>query len=219
MPELPDVEAYRRTLRDHALGKRIRAVQALDPAVLRNSGLRAASSKLVRHSFVASERHGVRRDTAHFRPRRWVAGPRSGVPCANPISSKPYRTARCERGGVAFHTVDSRDFGETGSGAGRGVQRDTCVARSVSSRPLASLCIYPAGTRKSCCLARSYWGSGGWPIPHNREVHTDAHPPEVFLACVEVTTNSVGNRVALPASSGTIGRVPDDGSRRTAPRC
>jgi formamidopyrimidine-DNA glycosylase len=68
MPELPDVEAYRRTLRDHALGKRIRAVQALDPAVLRNSGLRAASSKLVRHSFVASERHGkwvIARLTGH----------------------------------------------------------------------------------------------------------------------------------------------------------
>jgi formamidopyrimidine-DNA glycosylase len=58
VPELPDVEGYRRTLRDHALGKRIRAVDAIDPAVVRNATARTASSALVRHTFVAEERRG-----------------------------------------------------------------------------------------------------------------------------------------------------------------
>jgi formamidopyrimidine-DNA glycosylase len=68
VPELPDVEGYRRTFRDHALGKRIRAVEVFDPAVLRNATVRTVSSTLVRHSFVAEERHGkwlIARLTGH----------------------------------------------------------------------------------------------------------------------------------------------------------
>jgi formamidopyrimidine-DNA glycosylase len=58
VPELPDVEGYGRTLREHALGKRIRAVEAIDPAVVRNATVQSVSSALVRHTFVGEERRG-----------------------------------------------------------------------------------------------------------------------------------------------------------------
>jgi hypothetical protein len=58
VPELPDVEGYGRTLRGHALGKRIRAVEAIDPAVVRNATARTASSALIGRAFVAEERRG-----------------------------------------------------------------------------------------------------------------------------------------------------------------
>jgi formamidopyrimidine-DNA glycosylase len=58
VPELPDVEGYRRTLHEHALGKRIRAVDAIDPAIVRNTTVYSASSALVRRAFVGEERRG-----------------------------------------------------------------------------------------------------------------------------------------------------------------
>jgi formamidopyrimidine-DNA glycosylase len=58
VPELPDVEGYRRTLGAHALDKPIAGLEAIDPAVLRNASPRSASRALVRLAFRASERRG-----------------------------------------------------------------------------------------------------------------------------------------------------------------
>jgi formamidopyrimidine-DNA glycosylase len=58
VPELPDVEAYGRTFRHHALGKRIRALEVIDPAVFRNVTANEASTALVGRTFVGEERRG-----------------------------------------------------------------------------------------------------------------------------------------------------------------
>jgi formamidopyrimidine-DNA glycosylase len=58
VPELPDVEGYRRILSAQALGKRITAIEVDDQAVLRNTTTQAASLALVRRSFAAAERRG-----------------------------------------------------------------------------------------------------------------------------------------------------------------
>ncbi|NIK59783.1 Fpg/Nei family DNA glycosylase [Kribbella shirazensis] len=58
MPELPDVEGFRRVLTEHALGRRIRQVEVLDAGVLRGvtgAGLRRA---LTGHQFREPWRHG-----------------------------------------------------------------------------------------------------------------------------------------------------------------
>ncbi|HZX08764.1 DNA-formamidopyrimidine glycosylase family protein [Kribbella sp.] len=58
MPELPDVEGFRRVLADHAAGRPIRRVEVLDAGVLRGvtaTGLRHA---LVGHRFRRPWRHG-----------------------------------------------------------------------------------------------------------------------------------------------------------------
>jgi formamidopyrimidine-DNA glycosylase len=58
MPELPDVEGFRRVLAEHAVGRRIRDVDVLDAGVLRGvtgAGLRRA---LTGHQFRRPWRHG-----------------------------------------------------------------------------------------------------------------------------------------------------------------
>ncbi|MEU6646130.1 DNA-formamidopyrimidine glycosylase family protein [Saccharomonospora sp. NPDC046836] len=58
MPELPDVEGFRRVLAEHAVGEPVRAVEVLDEQVLHGvdaDGLRAAVSG---HRFAEPQRHG-----------------------------------------------------------------------------------------------------------------------------------------------------------------
>jgi formamidopyrimidine-DNA glycosylase len=57
MPELPDVEAYRRFFRRHAAGKRVRTVGA-DPTILRNTTPQRLSRALRGRRFEDPDRHG-----------------------------------------------------------------------------------------------------------------------------------------------------------------
>ncbi|HJP65748.1 MAG TPA: DNA-formamidopyrimidine glycosylase family protein [Actinomycetota bacterium] len=57
MPELPDVEAYRRFFRRHAAGKRVRSVGA-DPTILRNISPQRLSRALRGRTFEEPDRHG-----------------------------------------------------------------------------------------------------------------------------------------------------------------
>ncbi|MFI7709177.1 Fpg/Nei family DNA glycosylase [Nonomuraea sp. NPDC049480] len=57
MPELPDVEGFRRVLSEHA-GEPIRAVRVRDPGVLRGIGARQLAGALRGHRFERPRRHG-----------------------------------------------------------------------------------------------------------------------------------------------------------------
>jgi formamidopyrimidine-DNA glycosylase len=58
MPELPDVEGFRRYLARHAKGRRIVEVDVLDPELVRNRTPRAFARNLERQRFGAPRRHG-----------------------------------------------------------------------------------------------------------------------------------------------------------------
>ncbi|OBF27165.1 formamidopyrimidine-DNA glycosylase [Mycobacterium sp. ACS1612] len=58
MPELPDVEGFRRALADELPGRRIQAVDVRDAGVLRNTTARALTRNLVKHTFGEPARHG-----------------------------------------------------------------------------------------------------------------------------------------------------------------
>lgn len=57
MPELPDVEGYRRYFRRYAAGKRVASVEA-EPDILRNTTLRALRRALTGHLLAEPKRHG-----------------------------------------------------------------------------------------------------------------------------------------------------------------
>ena len=57
MPELPDVEVYRRFFREHATGKTVRSVGA-DPTILRNIDPRGLARALRGRRFEDPDRHG-----------------------------------------------------------------------------------------------------------------------------------------------------------------
>src|SRR5262245_50111367 len=57
MPELPDVEGFRRFFEEHAAGKRVRTVRG-DPAIVRNASPRAIDRALKGRSFITTERIG-----------------------------------------------------------------------------------------------------------------------------------------------------------------
>lgn len=58
MPELPDVEIFRRYLQSTALHKKIRTVSVADAAVLEGIDESHFSRKLLGHSFESAQRHG-----------------------------------------------------------------------------------------------------------------------------------------------------------------
>jgi formamidopyrimidine-DNA glycosylase len=58
VPELPDVEGFRRVLSDHAVGRRIRYVDVLDAGVLRGVTAAELRRALVGHQFRSPWRHG-----------------------------------------------------------------------------------------------------------------------------------------------------------------
>ena len=58
MPELPDVEGFRRELANRLPGRRVRNVQVRDAGVLRNRSARALDRELAGHRFRAPRRHG-----------------------------------------------------------------------------------------------------------------------------------------------------------------
>ena len=58
MPELPDVEGFRRELAGALPGRQIKHVQVRDPGVLRNTTAMAFGRRLNSHRFKAPRRHG-----------------------------------------------------------------------------------------------------------------------------------------------------------------
>ncbi|OBJ07239.1 formamidopyrimidine-DNA glycosylase [Mycobacterium sp. 1482292.6] len=58
MPELPDVEGFRRQLAAALPGRRIRHVQVHDPGVVRNVTAKALAGRLTGHRFADPRRHG-----------------------------------------------------------------------------------------------------------------------------------------------------------------
>jgi formamidopyrimidine-DNA glycosylase len=68
VPELPDVEGFRRVLARHAAGKRIEAVDVLDPGMVKGAPARALAGALAGRSFGEPRRHG-----------KWVIAPVDGV--------------------------------------------------------------------------------------------------------------------------------------------
>jgi formamidopyrimidine-DNA glycosylase len=67
MPELPDVEGFRRVLADNATGRAIERIDAPDRAMLRNAIPQAFGRALRGHSFEEPARHG-----------KWVLAPAGG---------------------------------------------------------------------------------------------------------------------------------------------
>jgi formamidopyrimidine-DNA glycosylase len=68
VPELPDVEGFRRVLSRHAAGKRIDAVDVLDPGMVKGTRARALDDALRGRRFREPLRHG-----------KWVIAPVDGV--------------------------------------------------------------------------------------------------------------------------------------------
>jgi formamidopyrimidine-DNA glycosylase len=68
VPELPDVEGFRRVLARHAAGKRIEAVDVLDASLLKGSSARSVERALDGRRFRRPRRHG-----------KWVIAPVDGV--------------------------------------------------------------------------------------------------------------------------------------------
>jgi formamidopyrimidine-DNA glycosylase len=58
VPELPDVEAYRRFLARHAAGRRIKGVVVTDPRILRGVSARSLARALQGQRFLEPDRHG-----------------------------------------------------------------------------------------------------------------------------------------------------------------
>jgi formamidopyrimidine-DNA glycosylase len=58
VPELPDVEGFRRALADTLPGRRVRDVEVRDVGVLRNSTVGTLRQRLTGHRFEAPRRHG-----------------------------------------------------------------------------------------------------------------------------------------------------------------
>ena len=58
MPELPEVERYRRFLERHALGRTVRRVVVTDPGILRNTTASALDRNLRGRTFDRPDRHG-----------------------------------------------------------------------------------------------------------------------------------------------------------------
>jgi formamidopyrimidine-DNA glycosylase len=58
MPELPDVEGFRRFLAGHAHGRKVTGVDVLDPPLVRNRTSRSFERALVGHRFGTPRRHG-----------------------------------------------------------------------------------------------------------------------------------------------------------------
>lgn len=58
MPELPDVEHYRRYLARHGTGRRIEDVEVTDAGILRNTSAESLRAPLLGHTFVDPERLG-----------------------------------------------------------------------------------------------------------------------------------------------------------------
>jgi formamidopyrimidine-DNA glycosylase len=69
MPELPDVEGFRRVLAEHAVGRRVERVRVRDPGVVRDTSPRRLDRAVRGHRFREPRRHG-----------KWLIAPTDGGP-------------------------------------------------------------------------------------------------------------------------------------------
>jgi formamidopyrimidine-DNA glycosylase len=67
VPELPEVEAYRRFFAEHATGRTVRSVDVPDPAIVRNAAPEHVGRLLTGHRFEEPLRHG-----------KWLVCPAAG---------------------------------------------------------------------------------------------------------------------------------------------
>ncbi|HEY7045632.1 MAG TPA: DNA-formamidopyrimidine glycosylase family protein [Jatrophihabitantaceae bacterium] len=94
MPELPDVEGFRRDLARVLPGRRVRHVEVRDPGVLRNSTAQGLGRQLSGHCFEKPRRHG-----------KWLILPTDGpallvhscAVCGSPRTTTPSPTSSATR--------------------------------------------------------------------------------------------------------------------------
>jgi len=67
VPELPDVEGFRRLLESHVVGKDVTAVEVFDPGVVRGRSVQDFVQRLEGHRFAEPDRHG-----------KWLLAPTDG---------------------------------------------------------------------------------------------------------------------------------------------
>lgn len=58
MPELPDVDAFRRVVEEHAVGRTVRTVEVTDAGVLRGVTAKHLRDTVSGHRFGTPRRHG-----------------------------------------------------------------------------------------------------------------------------------------------------------------
>jgi formamidopyrimidine-DNA glycosylase len=113
VPELPDVEGFRRLLAGHAAGKRIETIDVLDPGMVKGTPARSLAGALRGRRFGEPRRHG-----------KWVIAPVDGVELLmhfgmtglldwRPIGEERHRHDRvvfvCEDGELRYRNM--RKFG------------------------------------------------------------------------------------------------------------
>ncbi len=119
MPELPDVEVYRRYLDAHALNQRVERVRVEQPHVLEDISPQALGRRLRRQPFTATRRHGKNLFVATASGREWLhlhfgmTGRLAYVPSTEPAPG--HTTVRFDfvNGHTLAH-VDQRKLGRVG---------------------------------------------------------------------------------------------------------
>ena len=103
MPELPDVEGFRRELAATLPRQRIRRVTVKDPGILRNTTAKAFARRLAGHRFATPSRHG-----------KWLILPTDGptVLIHSGMTGHPYYAADAAEGIGHERLVVSLDRGE-----------------------------------------------------------------------------------------------------------
>jgi formamidopyrimidine-DNA glycosylase len=113
VPELPDVEGYRRYFARHARGRRIESVSVADPDLLRNATPRRLDRALAGRRFSQPDRHG-----------KWLIAPTDGPEVlmhfgmtgmlswsSNPADPHPHDRVAFELDGGVLRYRDMRKFG------------------------------------------------------------------------------------------------------------
>ncbi|HEX5497526.1 MAG TPA: DNA-formamidopyrimidine glycosylase family protein [Mycobacteriales bacterium] len=103
MPELPDVEGFRRDLAGRLPGRRVRHVDVRDAGILRNTTAGALGDRLTGHRFGDPRRHG-----------KWLILPTDGPTLLvhSGMTGHPYYTAPTVRNGQRDRLVIALDRGE-----------------------------------------------------------------------------------------------------------
>jgi formamidopyrimidine-DNA glycosylase len=103
MPELPDVEGFRRALSDELPGRRVRAVDVRDSGILRNTTAATLGRALTGRRFADPRRHG-----------KWLILPTDGPTLLvhSGMTGHPYYVCSAEPDGTRDRLVVTLDRGE-----------------------------------------------------------------------------------------------------------